>query len=48
MVTWKDKKGNLMGERYYYVFKKDELENLINDSVTIVSHFMNSGTGELS
>ena len=29
MVSWKDKKGNLMGERYYYVFKKDELEGLV-------------------
>jgi len=43
MVTWKDKKGNLMGERYYYVFKKDELENLINDSVTIVETFYELG-----
>ena len=43
MVTWKDKKGNLMGERYYYVFKKDELENLINDSVTIVESFYELG-----
>ena len=43
MVTWKDKKGDLMGERYYYVFKKDELENLINDSVTIVESFYELG-----
>jgi hypothetical protein len=32
-----------MGERYYYVFKKDELENLINDSVTIVESFYELG-----
>ena len=43
MVSWKDKKGNLMGERYYYVFKKDELENLISDSVTIVESFYEQG-----
>ena len=43
MVTWKSKKGDLMGERYYYVFKKDELENLINDSVTIVKSFYELG-----
>tara|TARA_Y100000356_G_C11255504_1_gene289853 strand:- start:1050 stop:1670 length:621 start_codon:yes stop_codon:yes gene_type:complete len=43
MVTWKSKKGDLMGERYYYVFKKDELENLINDSVTIVESFYELG-----
>ena len=43
MVTWKDKKGNLMGERYYYVFKKDELENLIGVDVTIVESFYELG-----
>ena len=43
MVTWKSKNGDLMGERYYYVFKKDELENLINDSVTIVESFYELG-----
>ena len=43
MVTWKSKKGDLMGERYYYVFKKDELENLINDSVTIIKSFYELG-----
>jgi tRNA (uracil-5-)-methyltransferase TRM9 len=43
MVTWKDKQGNLLGERYYYVFKKDELENLVNDSVTIIESFYELG-----
>ena len=43
MVTWKDKQGNLLGERYYYVFKKGELENLVNDSVTIIESFYELG-----
>ena len=43
MVSWKDKKGNLMGERYYYVFKKDELEGLVDDSFTISKSFYELG-----
>ena len=29
MVDWKDKKGNLLGKRYYYVFKQNELRSLV-------------------
>ena len=29
-VDWKDKYKNLLGKRYYYVFKENELEGLIN------------------
>ena len=29
MVDWKDKKGNILGKRYYYVFKENELESLL-------------------
>ena len=43
MVPWKDKKGNLMGERYYYVFKKDELESLVKGYFTISKSFYELG-----
>ena len=43
MVSWKDKRGNLMGERYYYVFKKDELEDLVKNSFTISKSFYELG-----
>ena len=39
MVDWKDKKGNLLGERYYYVFKENELETLIDDRDLITKSF---------
>jgi tRNA (uracil-5-)-methyltransferase TRM9 len=28
-VDWKDKKQTLLGKRYYYVFKENELESLL-------------------
>ena len=43
MVSWKDKRGNLMGERYYYVFKKDELQGLVDKSFTILKSFYELG-----
>jgi SAM-dependent methyltransferase len=43
LVDWKDKKGNLLGERYYYVFKKDELESLIDQNVKIEKSFYELG-----
>jgi SAM-dependent methyltransferase len=43
MVSWKDKRGNLLGERYYYVFKKDELEGLVGGSFTISKSFYELG-----
>tara|TARA_Y100000996_G_scaffold414793_1_gene406812 strand:+ start:99 stop:782 length:684 start_codon:yes stop_codon:yes gene_type:complete len=41
MVDWKDKKGNLLGKRYYYVFKENELESLLINinNVTIEKSF---------
>lgn len=39
MVDWKDKKGNLLGKRYYYVFKKNELETLVNNPEIIEKSF---------
>lgn len=43
MVDWKDKKGNLLGKRYYYVFKQNELESLITDKNMIVQSFYEKG-----
>ena len=43
MVDWKDKKGNLLGKRYYYVFKQNELESLISDKNMIVQSFYEKG-----
>ena len=43
MVDWKDKKGNLLGKRYYYVFKKNELESLIDDNIKIEKSFYERG-----
>lgn len=43
MVDWKDKKGNLLGKRYYYVFKKNELESLIDDNIMIEKSFYERG-----
>ena len=40
MVSWKDKRGNLMGERYYYVFKKDELEDLVKEIFYSLKEFL--------
>jgi len=43
MVDWKDKKGNLLGKRYYYVFKENELETLVNNSELIEKSFYEKG-----
>lgn len=43
MVSWKDKSGKILGERYYYVFKKNELEDLINKNFTILKSFYELG-----
>ena len=42
-VDWKDKKGNLLGKRYYYVFKEKELESLIPNNCKIVKKFYEKG-----
>ena len=42
-VDWKDKKGNLLGKRYYYVFKKNELEQLVPKNCKIINSFYEKG-----
>ena len=42
-MDWKDSKKNLLGKRYYYVFKKNELESLIDDKIIIVNSFYEKG-----
>ena len=42
-VDWKDKKQNLLGKRYYYVFKENELESLIDDKRLIIKSFYEKG-----
>ena len=42
-VDWKDKKQNLLGKRYYYVFKQNELESLIDDKNIIIKSFYEKG-----
>ena len=39
MVDWKDKKGKLVGKRYYYVFKENELESLVDNKDLITKSF---------
>tara|TARA_A100001037_G_scaffold45808_1_gene37057 strand:- start:29930 stop:30547 length:618 start_codon:yes stop_codon:yes gene_type:complete len=43
MVDWKDKKGNILGKRYYYVFKENELESLVDDKTKIIKKFNEVG-----
>lgn len=43
MVDWKNKKGDIMGKRYYYVFKHNQLESLVPDNITIVKSFYEKG-----
>ena len=43
MVPWKDNKGNIMGNRYYYIFQIDEIYNLIKKYFTIDIHYWNHG-----
>lgn len=39
LIDWKDKKGNILGKRYYYVFKQNELESLIPNNIFIEKSF---------
>lgn len=43
LIDWKDNKGNILGKRYYYVFKKNELESLIPKNVKIIKSFYEKG-----
>lgn len=42
-IDWKDKKQKLLGKRYYYVFKKNELESLVPKNVKIIKSFYEKG-----
>jgi len=42
-VDWKDKKGNLLGKRFYYVFKENELEQLLPTNCKIIDSFYEKG-----
>ena len=42
-VDWKDKKKVILGKRYYYVFKQNELESLIEDKDNIENSFYEKG-----
>jgi SAM-dependent methyltransferase len=43
MVPWKDNKGNIIGNRYYYIFQIDEIYNLIKKFFNIDIHYWNHG-----
>jgi len=43
MVDWKDKKGNILGKRYYYVFKENELESIVPPEISIEKSFYEKG-----
>jgi len=45
MVDWKDKKGDILGKRYYYVFKENELESLIDSKYIVNSFYEKSNWG---
>lgn len=38
IVPFKDNKGNIIGNRYYYIFQIEELYNLLNKYFNIISH----------
>ncbi len=38
IVPFKDNKGNIKGDRYYYIFKLDEIKELLSQYFTIISH----------
>ena len=42
-IDWKDKKGNILYKRYYYMFKENELESLIPDDCIIKNKFYEKG-----
>ena len=43
MVKWKGKTGDTIADRYYYVFKENELESLIDDKYHIEKSFYELG-----
>lgn len=45
IVTWKDKNKNIIGNRYYYVFRENELESLLDDEYSIHSFYEKGNWG---
>lgn len=43
LIDWKDKQGNILGKRFYYVFKENELESLIPRNILIEKSFYEKG-----
>ncbi len=43
IVPWKDNMNNIKGNRYYYIFKMDELYELFSTHFKIIKHFWNYG-----
>lgn len=43
LIPWKDKYGNIIGLRYYHVFKKKELQSLLPENIKIVKDFYEKG-----
>ncbi len=42
-VDWKDKNQKILGKRYYYVFKKNELINLLPNNSVLINSFYEKG-----
>lgn len=45
LIDWKNSKKEIIGKRYYYVFKKNELENLIDKKYIVKSFFEKGNWG---
>jgi len=43
IVPWKDSKGNIKGNRYYYIFNIEEIKQLLEKYFVIENHFWNHG-----
>jgi ubiquinone/menaquinone biosynthesis C-methylase UbiE len=43
IIPWKDNKGNIMGNRYYYIFQINEIYNIINKYFQIDNHSWDHG-----
>ncbi len=43
IVPWKDNKGNIKGNRYYYIFNIEEIKTLLEKYFIIKTHFWNHG-----
>ena len=43
IIPWKDSKGNIKGNRYYYIFQEDEIYCLLKKYFKIEKYFWNHG-----